>query len=112
MSNNNNNNNNTDEDKNKAALNAKQRGIDHYVAARYQEAEQAFTEAISIATKDDPSLHLYYSNRCASRMNLEKIEEALVDAKKTTELKRDFRERMVEGWDNVCTDSRHRAAGI
>jgi len=99
MSSNNNNNNKSgaNEDKNKAALNAKQRGIDHYVAARYQEAEQAFTEAISIATKDDPSLHLYYSNRCASRMNLEKIEEALVDAKKTTELKRDF----AKGWSRL-----------
>jgi len=94
------------DDRHKAALNAKQRGIDHYVAARYQEAEQAFTEAISIAARNDPSLHLYHSNRCAARMNLEKIQEALVDAKRTTELKRDF----AKGWSRLgqCL---HRLAG-
>ena len=84
-------------DRHKAALNAKQRGIDHYVAARYSEAERAFTEAIAISTRGDPSLHLYYSNRCAARMNLEKIRDALGDAKKTTELKGDF----AKGWSRL-----------
>ena len=39
------------DDRHKAALNAKQRGIDHYVVARYSEAERAFTEAIAISTR-------------------------------------------------------------
>ena len=74
-----------------------QRGIDHYVAARYSEAERACTEARAISTRGDPALHLYDRNRCAARMNLEKIRDALLDAKKTTELKRDF----AKGWSRL-----------
>ena len=86
-----------DDDRDKAASEAKQRGIDLYVKMKYKEAERAFTEAIEISTEKDLNKHLYYSNRSACFMQQSKYAEAAADARKTTELSRAFQ----KGWSRL-----------
>ena len=50
-----------------------------------------FTEAIKRGTtNNDSNLHVYYSNRSAAYLSINKNDEALSDAKKCENLKPDF----------------------
>lgn len=65
---------------------AKAKGNAAFSAGNYTEAIQHFTEAINFA----PTNHVLYSNRSAAYASLSKFSDALVDAKKTVELKPDW----------------------
>jgi len=72
-------------DKTKAAE-AKARGNAAFQAKKYQEAVDAFTEAI----KHDPSDHVFYSNRSGAYASMEEYEKAEADGAKCVELKPDW----------------------
>lgn len=44
----------------------KKRGNAAYAAGRYHEAQQVYTSALGTVSKDDSSIHMLYSNRCAA----------------------------------------------
>jgi stress-induced-phosphoprotein 1 len=69
----------------------KAKGNAAFSAGSYQEGIDAFSEAIKLA----PNNHVLYSNRSACYASLKKYDEALADANKTVELKRD--------WPKVCS---------
>lgn len=53
---------------------------------RFQDAVDAFTKAIEI----NPNDHVFYSNRSGAYASLDKLQEALDDAIKCTQLKPDW----------------------
>eukprot|EP00162_Nutomonas_longa_P001997 comp12585_c0_seq1/m.16624 comp12585_c0_seq1/g.16624 ORF comp12585_c0_seq1/g.16624 comp12585_c0_seq1/m.16624 type:complete len:365 (-) comp12585_c0_seq1:15-1109(-) len=61
----------------------KERGNEFFARGEHAQAEAAFSEGIM----HDPSNHALYSNRCAARSALGKLNLALDDAKKTIQLK-------------------------
>lgn len=65
---------------------AKAKGNAAFSAGDFSTAVRHFTEAIDLS----PTNHVLYSNRSAAYASLHKYAEALVDAKKTVELKRDW----------------------
>uniref|UniRef100_A0A061SC12 Carboxylate clamp-tetratricopeptide repeat protein n=1 Tax=Tetraselmis sp. GSL018 TaxID=582737 RepID=A0A061SC12_9CHLO len=80
------------------AQSAKDLGSELYANGDYAAAENAFTEALSLATQVDRSeLHIFHSNRCAARMQLANVDGALQDAKKCTELA----PRWAKGWSRL-----------
>eukprot|EP01138_Halocafeteria_seosinensis_P009293 gb/GECG01009497.1/.p1 GENE.gb/GECG01009497.1/~~gb/GECG01009497.1/.p1 ORF type:complete len:499 (+),score=90.09 gb/GECG01009497.1/:1-1497(+) len=66
----------TEEGKEKAAE-AKQRGNNAFIRKNYEEAIDAYTEAIELDGRNEA----YYGNRCACYLKLNRLEEALADAK-------------------------------
>ncbi|CAK4652300.1 hypothetical protein LEN26_016802 [Aphanomyces euteiches] len=69
-----------------AADEAKTRGNRYFQDGQYQQAVDAFTEAISI----DGTNAVYYSNRSGAYLKLNKAAEAVADAKKCVELRPDW----------------------
>jgi stress-induced-phosphoprotein 1 len=65
---------------------AKDRGNAEFTAKNYASAVEHFTEAI----RNDPSDHVFYSNRSACYASLEQYPQALADAEKCVELKPDW----------------------
>jgi stress-induced-phosphoprotein 1 len=76
------------------SISAKERGSAAYAQGKFEEAAHQFSTAISFAQKDDENLHVYYSNRCASYLNLGNVDRALMDAEECTRLK--------PQWAKVC----------
>ncbi|KAF0755417.1 hypothetical protein AaE_004977, partial [Aphanomyces astaci] len=66
-----------------AADEAKTRGNRFFQEGQYQQAIDAFTEAISI----DPSNAVYYSNRSGAYLKVNKAAQAVTDARKVVELR-------------------------
>ena len=66
---------------------SKERGSGHYSSGRYQEAIAAYSFCIEQAPSDDPELHLYYSNRAASFMQINDYGRAKEDAEACISLK-------------------------
>ncbi|KAJ1967691.1 Hsp90 cochaperone [Dimargaris xerosporica] len=64
----------------------KQIGNGQFSNGQFEEAAGTFTRAIKLA----PDNHVLYSNRSASYASLKRYQEALEDAEKTIELKRDW----------------------
>ncbi|RHY22494.1 hypothetical protein DYB32_009486, partial [Aphanomyces invadans] len=69
-----------------AADEAKTRGNRFFQEGQYQQAIDAFTEAISI----DPSNAVYYSNRSGAYLKVNKAALAVTDARKVVELRPDW----------------------
>ncbi|KAI9912988.1 hypothetical protein PsorP6_006771 [Peronosclerospora sorghi] len=69
-----------------AAEQAKERGNRAFSAGLYADAVACFSEALAVATSD-ANAHVYYSNRSAAQLKLNKAEEALQDAEQCIALK-------------------------
>lgn len=69
---------------------AKERGDEFYRNGQYANAVDAFTNAISLATRGDPDLATIHSNRCACYLQLNKNNLALEDAFACVNLKPDW----------------------
>ena len=80
-----------------AAATAKARGSEAYAAGNYASAVRCFGEAISVAAKDDPDVHVYHSNRCAARLQVGDVEGATKDAEATTRLA----PKWAKGWSRL-----------
>ena len=80
-----------------AAATAKARGSEAYAAGKYESAVRCFGEAISVAARDDPDVHLYHSNRCAARLQVGDVEGATKDAEATTRLA----PKWAKGWSRL-----------
>mmetsp|Transcript_12203 Transcript_12203/g.34324 ORF Transcript_12203/g.34324 Transcript_12203/m.34324 type:complete len:282 (-) Transcript_12203:278-1123(-) len=82
------------------AASAKATGSNLYTDGDYSGAEAAFSEAIQLAGPADKlDLHIFYSNRCAARMQLGKLDEAIQDAIHCTKLA----PRWAKGWSRLGT---------
>ncbi|CAH0516825.1 unnamed protein product [Peronospora belbahrii] len=72
-----------------AAEQAKDRGNRAFSAGLYTDAIACFSEALALSPSD-PNAHVFYSNRSAAKLQLNKAEEALKDADACIELKPDW----------------------
>ncbi|GHP03912.1 hypothetical protein PPROV_000266600 [Pycnococcus provasolii] len=69
------------------AAEVKARGAELYSQGKYVEAEQAYSSAFDLVAQDTSSssnkelLAILHSNRCACRLQLNRVSEALLDAK-------------------------------
>eukprot|EP00903_Cladosiphon_okamuranus_P009141 g8734.t1 len=61
-----------------SAADLKEKGNAAFVAKRYEEAEELYTQAIAVLGEEAP--HTLYGNRAAARLGLGKPQEALEDA--------------------------------
>ena len=64
----------------------KQKGNDAMKANYFESAVDLYSDAIVL----NPTNHILYSNRSAAYMKLERYQEALEDAEKTIEIKKDW----------------------
>ncbi|CEG50332.1 stress-inducible protein [Plasmopara halstedii] len=69
-----------------AAEQAKSRGNRAFAAGLYSDAVACFSEALAIAPTD-PNVHVFYSNRSAALLKLDKADKALEDADKCITIK-------------------------
>ncbi|ETK83281.1 hypothetical protein F441_11733 [Phytophthora nicotianae CJ01A1] len=69
-----------------AAEQAKTRGNRAFAAGLYSDAVACFSEALAVAPSD-PNAHVFYSNRSAAQLKLNKADEALKDADQCIALK-------------------------
>ncbi|KAG2764441.1 hypothetical protein JG687_00004710 [Phytophthora cactorum] len=69
-----------------AAEQAKTRGNRAFAAGLYSDAVACFSEALAVASSD-PNAHVFYSNRSAAQLKLNKADEALKDADQCIALK-------------------------
>ena len=71
----------------------KQKGNDAMKANDFETAVKLYGEAITLA----PDNHVLYSNRSAAYMKLDRYQDALEDAEKTIEVKKDWA-KVGNGW--------------
>ena len=66
---------------------SKERGSGYYSSGRYQEAIAAYSFCIENAASEDLELHVYYSNRSASFMQIKDYTRAKEDAESCVSIK-------------------------
>lgn len=66
---------------------SKEKGAELYKNGDYEGASIAYSAAIDMAELDDKDIHVFYSNRCACYLHLNKLQQALNDAESCVRLK-------------------------